>query len=93
MFRTAEGKSVNMGIMNKISSLFPEQVKIFAESQSTDGKNSIELLCNGTDLPNYIELNLQMTLNKAEKLKQNKMEGKAKNKEMVSKASNNLLSL
>jgi len=95
MFRTPDGKSADLNLINDIDAMFSNQVKIFVESSlDKDAEPYIEFLVNGVLLPDYFEGNLETILDRVDKLTQNKEDDKGKNSKNLSRAKNkNLLGL
>jgi hypothetical protein len=81
MFRTKEGEAVNLNYLKKLEEMFPNALRIIAESKVENNEEStVDVIVNGLELPDDLMKQAEETIQKVTNLKEDKKEIKKKNK-------------
>jgi hypothetical protein len=93
MFRTVKGKNVGTNVLENVHDIFPNQIKIFAESEAVNDPATVDFLCNGIDLPQGFIEKYESAMESVAQLKQLKKDAKKENKTTLKVAKKSLFNL
>lgn len=93
MFRSVKGKNVGTNALQNVHDLFPNQIKIFAESEAIGDVPTVDFLCNGIDLPQGFIDHYQNAMESVIALKQTRKDAKKENKTTLKIAKKSLFNL
>jgi hypothetical protein len=93
MFRSVKGKNVGTNVLENVHEIFPNQIKIYAESEAASEPATVDFLCNGIDLPQGFIEQYETAMERVVALKQQKKEAKKENKTTLKIAKKSLFNL
>jgi len=93
LFRTLDNTIVDMSLLNKINGMFPEQLKIIAESRGKSGGMSIDVLTNGVPIPEKFSHRADEVIAKVDELKARREKDKKASRDIIKKGLRSLINI